>query len=68
MPFEGEQPPTPPFGKVVQQINTPVQVDGFYTQLVKKDSPYYQQNYPIKRGTPFASMQGMGSDQNRVVE
>lgn len=67
MPPNFGQEPTPPFGKLVQQLNTPVQIDGFYTELVRRDSPYYQKNYPIKRGTAFASMQGMGAEQNRIV-
>lgn len=51
----------------MQTQNTPVQLDGFYVQLVPRDASYYQQNYPIKRGTAFASMQGMGAEQNGVI-
>lgn len=47
---------TPPPGKPVQDINTPVQTDGFYTILVNRDSDYYQAVYPIKRGQPYAGI------------
>lgn len=58
-------PTKPPPRKMVRELNTPNQTDGFYTELVNRQESYYQGNQPMKRGTPYSSAVG-GSQ--RIVD
>src|SRR5689334_19497535 len=59
------RPSVPPQNKPVQELRTPNFRDGFYTLLVQRESVFFQNNYPIQRGTPYAKLKGADS---RVVD
>lgn len=56
-----ERPTSPPPEKPVQELRTANFRDGFFTILVQEDSVIYQKNWPIRRGTPYASLEGADS-------
>lgn len=60
-----ERPLTPPPRKPVLEQHTPNHRDAFYTELVHRSDPTYQENSPIKRGTPYSALRG--ADQ-RVID
>lgn len=60
-----ERPTTPPWRKMVQDLPEPSQKVGFFTELVNRDDPGYQQVCPIERGTPYSNI--LGADQ-RVID
>lgn len=60
-----ERPTTPPWRKMVQDLPEPSQKVGFYTELVNRDDPGYQQVWPIERGTPYSNI--LGAEQ-RVID
>lgn len=53
-----ERQSTPPPRKAVQELNSPSQKDGFYTELVSREDSAYQKFVPIKRGTPYSEIPG----------
>lgn len=59
--FEPPVAPTPNTRRALQDINSPVHTDGFYTELVNIQDSAYQKFVPIKRGTPYASIPGADS-------
>ncbi len=56
-----ERPINPPPDKVVSELRTPNLRDGFITLLVGREGAFYQNNYPIARGTPYAKLKGANS-------
>jgi len=46
---------------MVQELRTPNMRSGFYTLLINRDSSEYQAQWPIRRGTPYASILGADS-------
>lgn len=57
---------TPPWGKPVTELRTPNCKDGFAVVLINRDSAEYQAQYPLKRGTPYASI--IGADERLIAE
>lgn len=64
-PPPAERQGTPPPRKAVQELNSPNQRDGFFTELVSREDPAYQKFVPIGRGTPYASIPGADE---RIIE
>lgn len=56
-----ERPVTPPWRKPIQELNCPNHRQGFYTELVNREDSAYQEVWPIKRGTAYASIKGSDS-------
>lgn len=65
MPNGQGNPINPPPRKMVRELNTPNQNDGYYTELRDRQDSTYQQLMPMKRGTPYASI--VGAEQ-RVID
>lgn len=51
-------PQLPPPDLMIRQLNTPNHADGFFRELVARQSPRFQQLSPIKRGTLYSSCEG----------
>ncbi len=60
-PPKASTEPSPPTRINRQDLNSPNQTDGFYVELVSREDSAYQAEYPIKRGTPYANIQGADS-------
>lgn len=43
---------------MIRLLTTPNHADGFYRELVSRDSPRFQKLSPIKRGTPYSICEG----------
>lgn len=56
------RPITPPPRLPVREYQTPVITDGFYTELVNRDDPTYQENAPVKRGTLYSTLKGASQE------
>lgn len=61
-----ERPVSPPPAKAVTELRTPNCNDGFLTLLVGRQSDFYQNNYPLQRGKPYAGFANM--DERVVTE
>lgn len=48
----------PPPDKLIRELNTPNPGDGFYRELVARESPRFQALSPIKRGSLYSECQG----------
>lgn len=54
-----QQPPQlPPPNEMIRLLTTPNHADGFYRELVSRDSPRFQALSPIKRGTRYSTCEG----------
>lgn len=54
-----QQPPQlPPPDVMIRLLTTPNHGDGFYRELVDRDSPRFQKLSPIKRGTLYSECEG----------
>lgn len=53
-----DQTQLPPPNEMIRLLTTPNHADGFYRELVSRDSPRFQQLSPIKRGTRYSTCEG----------
>lgn len=53
-----EQPQLPAPDRLIRELDTPNFANGFYTELVSRESPRFQELSPIRRGTPYSVCRG----------
>lgn len=54
-----QQPPQlPPPNEMIRLLTTPNHADGFYRELVERNSPRFQELSPIKRGSLYSECKG----------